>query len=115
MLHATASWVLKFVDFIVNLIVETYSTNPVPTYSVSIPHDIHTAISALTLEPEIIQYICCLKYFYHYAFENLPEKCTWQETCQSKICGKNLWIICFTYSGPKVVLQQLYTTQSLKS
>ena len=77
MSHTTALWVLKFVDFIINLTVETYSTNLVPIHSMPIPHDIYTAVSVLILKPEIIQYICCLKYFYCYVFENLPEKCTW--------------------------------------
>lgn len=80
MLYAIASWTLKFIDFIVNLTIKAYSTNPVLIHPISILYDIRTTVSALTLEPEIIWYICYLKCFYHYAFENLPEKCTWKET-----------------------------------
>ena len=54
-----------------------------PSYSqstISIPHDIHTAISALSIEPKILRSICCPKCFSKYSLESLPQVCLRRET-----------------------------------
>ncbi|KAF6741488.1 hypothetical protein DFP72DRAFT_862125 [Ephemerocybe angulata] len=45
----------------------------------SLPTDVRTAITALSIEPTIDRAVCCPRCLARYKLENLPEKCYWRE------------------------------------
>ena len=113
--RATTTKILKFIEIIINTSfhtnqeLELQSTIPIPY------DDVHTAMFSLSIEPQIIQNICCPKCFHHYPLNSLSETCSWRESPQSKRCREKLWTRHSTQSGPKVVPCRLYTTQDFKS
>src|SRR5882762_5766679 len=56
-----------------------------------LPHDVHTAMNTLSLEPVILHLICCMKCFPKYSLASLPQICLQCETPQSWSCGESLW------------------------
>ena len=89
----TTARVLKFFDIVLNTADTTADTPPHPlnfprpmasNRSFLLPHDVCTAIRALSIEPQIIRYICCPKCFCHHSLKELAEACTWCETPRSK-------------------------------
>jgi hypothetical protein len=80
----------------------------------SIPHDVRTAMSTLSIEPNIIRSICCPKCYHSYSLESLPEICLRRETPRSRPCGEALWTTRSTRGGPKRVPRRLYSTQSFQ-
>jgi len=100
--RATITKILKFIKIIINTSFHTNQELELQS-TISIPYDVHTAMSSLSIEPQIIQNICCPKCFHYYLLNSLSETCSWRESPQSKRCGKKLWTRCSTRSGPKVV------------
>jgi len=100
--RATITKILKFIKIIINTSFHTNQELELQS-TISIPYDVHTAMSSLSIEPQIIQNICCPKCFYYYLLNSLSETCSWRESPQSKRCGKKLWTRCSTRSGPKVI------------
>ncbi|EKM75724.1 hypothetical protein AGABI1DRAFT_102734 [Agaricus bisporus var. burnettii JB137-S8] len=117
--RATTAIVLKFLDIIVNAAVKAQPTTiPLSNAShtpISIPHDVHTTISSLFLEPHIKRYACCPRCFCQYNAAELPRTCFWKETQRSKACGEKLWITRTTRRGPRDIPRQLYNVQSFES
>ena len=112
--RATTTKILKFIEIIINT---SFHTNQEleSQSTIPIPYDVYTAMSSLSIEPQIIWNICCPKCFHHYLLNSLSETCSWRESPQSKRYGKKLWTRHSTWSGLKVVLCWLYTTQDFKS
>jgi hypothetical protein len=75
----------------------------------TLPHDVRTAMSALSIEPKIIRSICCPKCYAKYALDSLPQICFRRETPRSKPCGGTLWTSRSTRGGPCLVPQRLYS------
>lgn len=80
-----------------------------------LPHDVHTAINKLSLEPIILRSICCPKCFTKYSLSALPDACHRRETPRSRACGESLWTTRSTREGPKHVPRRLYSTQDFES
>jgi len=81
----------------------------------SLPHDIRTAMSVLSIEPNIIRSICCPKCYTKYAIADMPQVCLYKETNRSKPCNEKLWTTRITKGGPRVVPCRLYSTQDFES
>jgi len=86
---------------------------PLPTPL--IPHDVHTAITTLSLNPKIIRSIWCSKCYAIYSLNHIPEICGRQETARSQPCGAKLWTTRSTRSGPRRVPCRLYSTRNFDS
>ena len=80
-----------------------------------IPHDVRTAITILSLDPNIIRSICCPKCYSKYSLSHLPEICGRRETAHSQPCGAEVWTTRSTRSGPRRVPCRLYSTQNFNS
>jgi hypothetical protein len=78
-------------------------------------HDVHTAITKLSLDPKIIRSICCPQCYSKYSLDHLPEICSWQKTARSQPCGARLWTTRSTPSGPHYVPCRLYSSQDFVS
>jgi len=84
----TTAWILKFVETIINVTnILSSSLNPLlpiisghSNYSFSLPHNVHTTIMTLSIQPQITHYICCPKCFHHYSLGELAKFCTWCKT-----------------------------------
>ncbi len=83
--------------------------------SLGLPGDARRAMSALSIEPNIIRSICCSKCFSKYDLDSLPQVCLRRETPRSKPCGEKLWATRSTRAGPRVVPARLYSTQDFVS
>ena len=112
--RATTTKILKFIEIIINT---SFHTNQELESQSTIPisYDVHTAMSSLSIEPQIIWNICYPKCFHHYPLNSLSETYSWRESPQSKRCGEKLWTRHSTQSSLKVVPYQLYTTEDFKS
>jgi len=72
--HTTTARILKFVETIIDVAnTPSYSLNPsLPiisghsNHSFSLPHNVHTVITTLSIGPQITCYICCPKCFHCY-------------------------------------------------
>lgn len=115
--RATATITLKIFAIIVDALLHIdKATMPVPNApKVSIPHDVRTAVSTLSLEPNIIRYVCCPKCFCRYSLQGLPETCTWKQTRRSRTCNEPLLVARVTRRGPRIVPRLLYNVQSFES
>jgi len=93
--RATTTRILKFIEIIINTSIrvsylsELGSQSATPTCPV--PYDVRTAMSSLSIEPQIVRNICCPRCFHHYPLNSPSETCTWRETPRSKKCGERLW------------------------
>ena len=91
--------VMKFVEEIVLLaiklgilMIQSVSKSQIDVRtSITLPHDVHTAINALCIEPTIVRSICCPRCFAAYSLDSIPEACLWRESPQSKLCNEPLW------------------------
>lgn len=79
------------------------------------PHDVHTAINKLSIEPTILRSICCPKCFAKYTLTSPPQICQRRETARSRACGESLWTTRNTRGGPRRVPRRLYSTQDFDS
>jgi len=86
-----------------------------PQISFSLPRDLRTAMSKLSIEPNIIRSICCPKCYTKYSLSSMPQVCSYKETPRSRKCGEELWTTCSTRAGPRVVPHRLYSTQDFES
>ena len=77
----------------------------------ALPYDVRTAIANLSIEPTITWSICHPKCYSKYSVKSMPEICIRKETPRSRCCGKKLWTIRSTQSGPHRVPRHLYSTQ----
>ena len=121
--HTTTAQILKFVETIIN-VANTPSSSLNPSlpiisghsnHSFSLPHNVHTVITTLSIQPQIMCYIYCPKCFYYYSLKELAKFCTWHETSQSRPYGEKLWTLQSTHSGSKLVSQWLYNVQVFSS
>ena len=80
-----------------------------------LPRDVRSAMSFLSIEPNIIRSICCPNCFSKYNLDSLPQVCLRRETSRSKVCGEKLWTTRSTRAGPRIVPARLYSTQDFKS
>lgn len=116
--RAAAGHVLKVLQIVIQLamhlggLLASSPSNSIP--SLRLPHDVRTAIKALSIEPVIIRSICCSKCFKQYNLDSLPEVCLRRETPRSKPCLKQLWTTRVTARGPERVPKRLYNTQSFE-
>jgi len=117
---------LKFINIIVCTAVELgyllaqrpSLSSPIPPPSIpplSLPTDVRKAISALSVEPNIMRSICCPKCLAKYDLDSLPQVCLRRETPRSKVCGEKLWTTRSTRGGPRTVPRRLYCTQDFES
>ena len=122
--RAGTSQTLKVLGFIIQLAMKLggllafLRSNPsaAPSFPpLHLPHDVRTAMSALSLEPNIIRSICCPKCLTQYSLSELPEICDFRESRRSKRCGEKLWTTRSTQGGPRRVPCQLYSTQDFES
>jgi hypothetical protein len=81
----------------------------------SLPHDIRTVMSVLSMEPNIIRSICCPRCYTKYAIVDMPQVCLHKETNRSKPFNEKLWTTGITKGGPRVVPCRLYNTQDFES
>jgi hypothetical protein len=81
----------------------------------TLPHDVRTAMTILSVEPKIIRSICCSKCFAKYDLDSLPQVCLHRESHRSKVCGEKLWTTRSSQAGPRLVPQRLYSTQDFES
>ena len=86
-----------------------------PQISFPIPRDLRTAMSNLSIEPNIIRSICCPKCYTQYSLTSMPQLCSYKETPRSRRCGEELWTTRSTRAGPCVVPCRLYSTQDFES
>jgi len=107
---ATITKILKFIEIIINT---SFHTNQEleSQSTIPIPYDAHTAMSSLSIEPQIIRNICCPKCFHHYLLNSLSETCSWRESPWSKRYGEKLWTRRSTRSDPKVIPHQCYNLE----
>jgi hypothetical protein len=69
--------VLKMVEVIIYMVINvTYASPRSVPVELSVPHDVRTAMSALSIKPKIIRSICCPKCFQRYPLTALPEICS---------------------------------------
>ena len=116
-----ATRVLKVLEMIVLMAVNLgrvlalaeHSSNSNPT--LTLPHDIRSAMTALSVEPTIIRSICCPKCYTKYTLNSLPQVCLRRETARSRPCGETLWTTRLTRGGPHAVPCRLYSTQDFES
>lgn len=80
-----------------------------------LPHDVRSAMSALSIEPNIIRSICCPKCLSKYDLNSLPEICLRRETSRAKPCNEELWTTRATRGGLRHVPRRLYSTQDFES
>jgi len=78
-------------------------------------HNVYTAITTLSIQPQITCYICCPKCFHHYLLGELAKFCTWYKTPWSRLCGEKLWTLRSTCNGSKLVPRRLYNVQVFSS
>lgn len=124
------SRLLKVLGFIVQMAMElgrliSLSTNPsqlaggtnnsLPLPPFHLPCDVRTAMSALSIEPNIIRSICCPKCLSKYSLDTLPQVCLRRETPRARPCGEELWTTRSTRGGPRRVPRRLYSTQDFES
>jgi len=83
--------------------------------SFSVPRDLRTAMSNLSIEPNIIRSICCPKCYTKYSLSSMPQICSHRESPRSRRCGEELWTTHSTRAGPRVVPCRLYSTQDFES
>ena len=69
----------------------------------SLPRDLRTAMSNLSIEPNIIRSICCPKCYTKYALHSMPQVCSYRETPRSHRCGEDLWTTRSTRAGPREI------------
>lgn len=77
----------------------------------AIPHDVRTAISALSIEPTLDRSICCPKCYSKYSLDSMPEICLRRETPRSRPCREQLWTVRSSRNGSHRVPRRLYSTQ----
>ena len=83
--------------------------------ALTLPHDVCTAMTALSIKPKIIHSICCPKCYTKYNLDTLPQICFCHESPQSKPCSETLWTTRSTRGGPQLVPKHLYSTQDFES
>ncbi|KAF4616061.1 hypothetical protein D9613_006378 [Agrocybe pediades] len=86
-----------------------------PPHSFTVPKDVRTSMSVLSIEPNIIRSVCCPKCFHSYSLEELPEICMYRETQRSRRCSEPLWTTRTTRGGAKRVPRRLYNTQDFEN
>jgi hypothetical protein len=115
---------LKFINIIVRTAVELGQLvrrpylSSLPSSAIPpllLPTDVRKAISALSIEPNIIRSICCPKCLVKYTLESLPQVCLRRKTPRSKVCGEKLWTTRSTRGGLRTVPRRLYCTQDFES
>ena len=104
---------LKFINIIVftavelgRLLAQLPYLSSSPSFAIPpllLPTDVRKAMSALSVEPNIIRSICCPKCLAKYNLDSLPQVCLCRETPRSKVCGEKLWTTRSTRGGPCTV------------
>ena len=95
--QAATAQVLKTLGTVVLLSVKLGQLLSLPSSSTtrygapSLPQDVRRAMSALSIEPNIVRSICCPKCFTKYTLPSLPQICLRRETPRSKPCSEKLW------------------------
>lgn len=91
--RASVNRTLKAIDVIVGLAIKlgqisastsSVESTPCIPISLSLPHDVRTAINKLSLDPKLSRTICCPKCFKQYALNHIPEQCTFRATPRSR-------------------------------
>lgn len=79
------------IQFLLHIIRSCRELKPQITFESAIPRDIRTIMKVLQINPQVEDYVCCIKCYLLYNLETAPSECGYKITQESEICGEDLF------------------------